>query len=141
MNKRSKYLVSSITVLAVTVTVVLIFMYKDKSFKGTIESVRNESYLVEEKIGFFMSPYHEIRYQVKRIYVRTKRGEILDLAIYGGDLDKESVGKFMKGSYRSENLLKIKGKKVILGFADFPGPEIRLEGNPTGVIKRYRIIQ
>lgn len=139
MKKAWKYLVP-LMLLVIGTLIVLMSAFKYKTFEGKIENLRVESYHVHD-FGSYFPPPTEVPYQVKRLKVRTKKDEILDLAVYPSDLDKESVGKFIKGSYRPGNVLEIKGKNVILGFINFPGPKIELKGKPSGVMKEYRIIQ
>ncbi len=138
MKKVWKYLVP-LTFLVIVTLIVFISAFKYKSFEGKIESLRTERYRVYD-FDFYLPSFTVVPYHVKRISVRTGKDEILDLGIYPSDLDKESVGKFIKGSYKPGNILEIKGKNVILAFIDFPGPKIELKGKPSGVIKKYRII-
>ena len=139
MKKVWKYLIP-LTFLVIVTLIVLMSAFKYKTFEGKIESLTIESYHVHD-FGSYFPPPAEVPYQVKRLKVRTEKGEILDLAVYHSNLNEESIGKFIKGSYRPGNILEIKGKNVILGFIDFPGPKIELKGKPSGVMKEYRIIQ
>jgi hypothetical protein len=91
-------------------------------------------------MGVLLPAMTEIPYEVKRINVRTRKGKVLDLAVYGSDLGQESVGRFIKGSFRRGKMLKIRGEKIILGIIGFPGTRIELTGKPDGMIKKYRII-
>jgi hypothetical protein len=140
MQKSGKCFIPLVIFLILTIIVCLITTPKYKSFEGKIERMKDERYRAEDSFSCFLPLTLEVPYSIKIITIRTKKGEILDLAAYGNEINRESVGKFIKGSYRQGNTLNIKGKNVILGFIDFPGPEIRLRGNPDGVIRKYRII-
>jgi hypothetical protein len=137
IKKTGKYLILLI-VLITAGWISIKSTQKYKSFEAKIEDVGSESYWVRDE--FLPSLPIELRYKVQRIVVRTKKGKILVLAIYDSDIDRKSIGKSMKGTYRPGNLLEIKGENVILGFIDMPGPKIRLNGEPDGVIKKYRIM-
>lgn len=139
MKKAWKYLIP-LLVFVVAAFVFIRITFKYKSFEGKIESLRTERYRVYD-FGFYLPSFTVVPYHVKRISVRTGKDEILDLAVYPSDLNEESIGMLIKGSYKPGNILEIEGKNVILGFIDFPGPKIELKGNPTGVMKKYRIIQ
>jgi hypothetical protein len=141
MKKIWRYLILLIVLLAIPL-VVLILTSKSKSFEGKIESLRSERYWVREEMALPFLSFQEVQYEIKRIKVRTKKGKVLELAIWDwhDSLTSESIGKFIKGSYRTGNLLEIKGENVIFGFIDLPGPKIKLKGKPTGVIKKYEII-
>lgn len=140
IKKAWKYLVLSVF-LVVAVLVFLRLALRYRSFEGNIEAVRFESYAAPDRMGILLPAMTEIPYEVKRISVRTRKGEMLDLGLYGGDLDAKAVGKSISGSYRPGNTLSIVGKKVILGLFDYPGPKIELRGKPNGVIKEFSIVQ
>jgi len=137
-KKAWKYLALSVF-LVVAVLVFLRLALRYRSFEGSIEAVRFESYATPDRMGILLPAMTEIPYEVKRISVRTRKGEVLDLGLYGGNLDAKAVGRSIKGSYRPGNTLAIIGKKVILGLFDYPGPKIELRGKPTGVIRKYKI--
>ena len=137
-KKAWKYLVLSVF-LVVVVLVFLRLALGYRSFEGNIEAVRFESYAAPDSMGVLLPAMTEIPYEVKRISVRTRKGEVLDLGLYGGDLDAKAVGRSIKGSYRPGNTLSIIGKKVMLGLFDYPGPKIGLRGKPDGVIRKYKI--
>jgi len=139
-KKAWKYLVLSVC-LVVAVLVFLRLAFRYRSFEGSIEAVRFESYAAPDRMGILLPAMTEIPYEVKRISVRTKKGEMLDLGLYGSDLDAKAVGRSIKGSYRPGKTLAIIGKKVLLGLFDYPGPKIELRGKPSGAIRKYRIIQ
>jgi hypothetical protein len=137
-KKAWKYLVLSVF-LVVAVLVFLRLALRYRSFEGNIEAVRFESYAAPDSMGVLLPAMTEIPYEVKRISVRTRKGEVLDLGLYGGNLDAKAVGRSIKGSYRPGNTLAIIGKKMILGLFDYPGPKIELRGKPDGVIRSYEL--
>lgn len=139
MSKALKYFIPLIFLLVLAISIFIFARLKYKSFEGKIEDITVESYQIKDP-GFYLPSFAIVSYHVKRIFVRTKKSEILDLCIHGSSLDEKSVGKFIKGSYKPGNILEMKGENVILGFIDFPGPKIELKGKPTGVMKKYRII-
>jgi len=138
-KKAWKYLVLLVC-LVVSVLIFLKMALKYRPFKGTIEAVRFESYAVPDSMGILLPAMTEIPYEVKRISVRTRKGEILDLGLYGSDLDAKAVGRSIKGSYRPGNMLSIVGKRVIFGLFDYPGPKIELKGKADGVIRTYEMV-
>lgn len=132
-----KYLVLLLA-LAVGTIVFLRFTLRYESFEGRIESLRTEEYRIYDH-GVYLPSFTVAPYYVGRMIVRTKQDRILDLAVYPKIFSEKSIGEYIEGSYRPGSTLKIKGKNVILGFIELPGPKIELRGNPNGLIKKYRI--
>jgi hypothetical protein len=137
-KKAWKYLVLSVC-LVIAILIFLKMALRYRPFEGIIEAVRFESYAAPDRMGILLPAMTEVPYEVKRINVRTRKGEILDLGLYGSDLDPKAVGRLIKGSYRPGKTLSIVGKKVIFGLFDYPGPKIELRGNPDGVIRTYEV--
>jgi hypothetical protein len=137
-KKAWKYLALT-ACLVVAVLLFIKFAFRYKSFEGSVEAVRFESYAAPDRMGLLLPVPTEIPYRVMRLSVRTRKGKLLDLGLYGGDLGEEAVGKSIKGSYKPGKMLSIIGKKVILGLFDYPGPKIGLRGKPDGVIRSYEL--
>ena len=131
-----------IPVLAILIFVSLVIsrLLRYKSFEGEIVGISVEWYSAPEESRLSIPFLPDVSYEVRRIRIKSKKGRILDLAMHIGNLEKKSIGKKLKGSYKRGRFLEIKGNNVIFGFIDFPGPKIELRGEPDGVIKKYEIL-
>lgn len=140
IKKAAKILVP-ILIILITAVLMVSRLLRYKSFEGEIAEISVEWYSAPEESRLSIPFLPDVSYEVRRIRIKSKKDRILDLAIHIGNLDEKSIGEKLKGTYRPGKILEIKGENVIFGFIDLQGTKIELKGNPSGVLKTYRVIQ